>query len=202
MRTLKIYPTSINARFIDEAVSELRSGNIIIYPTDTVYALGCDALDPKAIEHLCRLKAIDPRRNTLSIVCADMSQAAEYARIDNRAYREIKEHTPGPFTFILPPAPTLPKAMKGRKEVGIRIPDNPIARELAAQLGNPLMTTSAEAPSLDPEELMNAESVARHYAHDAALAIDGGSCALTPSAIISLMDSSEPEILREGPVEY
>lgn len=202
MRTLKIYPTSINTRFIDEAVSELRSGNIIIYPTDTVYALGCDALDPKAIEHLCRLKSIDPRRNTLSIVCADMSQAAEYARIDNRAYREIKDHTPGPFTFILPPAPTLPKAMKGRKEVGIRIPDNPIARELAAQLGNPLMTTSAEAPSLDPEELMNAESVARHYAHDASLAVDGGSCALIPSAIISLMDSSSPEILREGPVEY
>ncbi len=202
MRTLKIYPTSINTRFIDEAVSELRNGNIIIYPTDTVYALGCNALDPKAIEHLCRLKNIDPRRNTLSIVCADMSQAAEYARIDNKAYREIKDHTPGPFTFILPPAPTLPKAMKGRKEVGIRIPDNPIARELASQLGNPLMTTSAEAPNLDPEELMDAESVARHYAHEASLAIDGGSCALTPSAIISLMDNSEPEILREGPAEY
>ncbi len=202
MRTLKIYPTSVNERFIDEAVDELRAGNIIIYPTDTMYALGCDALNQRAIERLCRLKGIDPRRNTLSIVCNGLAQASEYARIDNRAYRAIKDHIPGPFTFILPAASSLPKVMKGRKEVGIRIPDNAIAVALASALGNPVMTATAEAQDIEPDELMDAEAVAHRYAHDAALVIDGGSCRLTPSAIVSLIDSSSPEILREGPEEW
>ena len=149
MKTLKIYPTSINQRFIDEAVETMRDGDIIIYPTDTLYALGCDALNQRAIERLCHLKGIDTRRNTLSIVCADMSQAAGYARIDNRAFEVMKRHLPGPFTFILPPSHDLPKVFKGRKEVGIRIPDNPIARALAETLGHPIMTTSVAASPYD-----------------------------------------------------
>ena len=113
MKTLKIYPTSINQRFIDEAVDVMRDGGIIIYPTDTLYALGCDALNQRAIERLCHLKGIDPKRNTLAIVCSDLSQAAGSARIDNRAFEVMKRYLPGPFTFILPPSHDLPKVFKG-----------------------------------------------------------------------------------------
>ena len=139
MRTLKMYPTSINMQYVDMLVKALKDGDVIVIPTDTRYALACDALNNRAIERVCRLKNIDPKKHPLSIVCADLSQASEYARIDNRAFQIVKRNTPGPFTFILPPATTLPKVYKGRKEVGVRIPDNEIARALAAELGHPLL---------------------------------------------------------------
>ena len=150
MKILRVHPTSIDERAIADAVGALQRGEIIVYPTDSVYALGCDALNNRAIERLCRLKGINPERNMLSIVCDGLSQAATYAKIDNRAFAMLRQYLPGAVTFVLPAATTLPKVFKGRKQVGIRIPDSPVALRLAEALGNPLMTTSISvAPEIE-----------------------------------------------------
>lgn len=196
MKHLKFFGDSINTRYIDDAVRILREGGVVIYPTDTMYALGCDALNNKAIERLCRLKGINPDKQLLSIVCASLSQAAEYAKIDNRAFRLIKEYLPGPFTFILPAANSLPKVFKGRKSVGIRIPDNEIARALAEALGNPVLSTSVAIES--DEEPVSPDSLALTYQHDADLLIDAGEGRSDVSTIIDCLDSSAPGIVRQG----
>ena len=199
MKILKIYPTSINMRFVGEAVTALEDGEIIVYPTDTLYALGCDALNNRSIERLCHLKGINPQKENLSIVCADISQASEYARIDNRAFSILKRYLPGPYTFILPAATTLPKVFKGRKTVGVRIPDNDITRCLAETLGHPMLSTSVtgEAASMgEPEE------IALAYSEVAAVMVDGGTCAGLMSTVVDLTDSSSPEIVRQGAGEF
>lgn len=202
MKSLRIYPGNINSRFIDEAIEALEDGQLIIYPTDTLYALGCDATNQRAIEHVCRLKDIDPRRQHLAIMCADLSQAARFARIDNNAFDIMRRNLPGPFTFILPPASTLPKAFKGRKEVGIRIPDDDVARHLANAFGRPLLTSSLIVDEFDNEDYHLAMmEVADSFSSDVALIIDSGARQQIPSAIINLMDSSSPEIIREGPID-
>lgn len=202
MKSLRIYPGNINSRFIDEAIEALEDGQLIIYPTDTLYALGCDATNQRAIEHVCRLKDIDPRRQHLAIMCADLSQAARFARIDNNAFDVMRRNLPGPFTFILPPASTLPKAFKGRKEVGIRIPDDVVARHLANAFGRPLLTSSLIVDEFDNEDYHLAMmEVADSFSSDVALIIDSGARQQIPSAIINLMDSSSPEIIREGPID-
>lgn len=194
MKTLRMYSSSLNERYLDEAADVLSDGEIIIYPTDTLYALGCDATNNAAIERLCRVKGLDPRRQTLSIVCANLSMASEYARIDNEAFRILRTNLPGPFTFILPAATTLPKVFKGRRTVGIRIPDNPIACALADHIGHPLLSTSIpqEYPEADPEAL------ALEYEDIASLMIDGGDSDNTPSTVIDLTDSRNPILIREG----
>ncbi|WP_303037160.1 L-threonylcarbamoyladenylate synthase [Paramuribaculum intestinale] len=196
MKILKFYPGSVNERNIAEAVDIIRSGGIVIYPTDTLYALGCDALNNRAIERLCRIKGLDPARQMLSVVCEGLSQAAEYARIDNRAFRVLKEYLPGPFTFILPASTTLPKVFKGRKTVGVRIPDNDVARALAAGLGNPVLSASVEAAT--PEELALPEGLALIYANAADALLDNGEGRIEGSTIVDLSDSSAPEVIREG----
>lgn len=199
-----MYPTSINERYIDQAVEELRRGAVIIYPTDTRYAIGCDALNNRAVEAVCRLKGINPDKQRLSMVCADISQASEYARIDNDAFRVMRTNLPGPFTFILPASTRLSKAFKGRKEVGTRVPDNAIARCLAETLGNPLLSTTANWEDADPDDLANPEAIADRYGRESVitLMIDGGTApADLDSAVISLLDSRSPEILRPGPAE-
>lgn len=202
MKSLRIYPGNINSRFIDEAIDALEDGQLIIYPTDTLYAIGCDATNQRAIEHVCRLKDIDPRRQHLAIMCADMSQAARFARIDNNAFDIMRRNLPGPFTFILPPASALPKAFKGRKEVGIRIPDDDVARHLANAFGRPILTSSLIVDNFDNEDYHLAMmEVADSYSSDVALIIDSGARQEIPSAIINLMDSSSPEIIREGPID-
>ena len=149
---------------------------------------------------MCQIKNLNPQKNTLSIICADISQAAEYARIDNAAYQLLRQYTPGPFTFILPAATTLPKAFKGRRTVGIRIPDNAIARALCAELGNPLLTTSIPTTDEMTEEEITypAEIAMRAEQWQPDLLIDGGEGSATPSTIVDLTDSRSPEILRQG----
>lgn len=197
MKMLKIYPGSINSRFIDEAVEVIRDGGIVIYPTDTLYALGCDALNNKAVEKLCRLKGINPDKQQLSVVCASLSQAAEYAKIDNRAFAYLKEYLPGPFTFILPASSALPKVFKGRKTVGIRIPDNPITLALTEAVGGPLLSTSVAVDS-DIYNNVDPEAIAVAYNNMADLIIDGGESIAEGSTVVSLLDSASPEIIREG----
>lgn len=196
MKTLQVFPTSPNPRHIEAAARAISGGDIIIYPTDSLYALGADALSARAIERLCAVKGISPDKQLLSVVCADISQAAEYARIDNRAFSLLRRHLPGPVTFILPAASALPKPFKGRRTVGIRIPANPIARAIAAEVGHPIITSSVEVDPSDPGLSTDAEALARRYSASAALAIDGGEGGLTPTAIVDLTDSASPAVVR------
>lgn len=199
MKTLRIYPTSINDQFLDEAAEALRDGAIVIYPTDSFYALGCDALNNRAIETLCKFKGIDPRKEALSIVASDLSMASEYARIDNEAFRILRVNLPGPFTFLLPSATTLPKVFKGRHTVGIRIPDSPIATALAERLGHPMLSTTLTDD--DGEGVLSPLSVPARAAAAAAVLIDGGDTPGSPTAVIDITDSRNPVELREGPRE-
>lgn len=201
MKNYKMYASSINERYVDEIIGLLRRGDTIIYPTDSLYAIGCDALNNRAVEKVCRLKDINPAKQRLAIVCNDISQASEYARIDNEAFRIIRANTPGPFTFILPASTRLSKAFKGRKEVGVRIPDNDIARQIAMALGNPLLTTSAEWNDASDEELCSPSDISLKYDGNVDVFIDGGEGNHLPSCVIDLTDSSSPEIIREGAME-
>lgn len=183
---------SVDQRVIDRAADALRRGEMVIYPTDSHPALAVDSLNSTAIAALCRAKGVNPDKHTLTLVCDSIATAAQYARIDNKAFAILKRNTPGAFTFILPPSQSLPKVYKGRKEVGIRIPDNEISRALAAELGHPIL--SGSLGDVDPMDYQNIASIQ---------IIDAASEYSEPksSAIISLMDSSSPEILREGPCE-
>lgn len=195
MKTLTVFPDNINQRYISEAVKAASEGELIAFPTDTFYAIGCDALNNNAIEALCRIKGIDPRKEALSIVCNDISQASEYARIDNNAFRILKTHLPGPFTFILPASTTLPKVFKGRKEVGIRIPSNNVARAIALELGHPVLSTTAVA---DEEPIADAGTAELSLESVVSVLLESGECPGSPSTVVSLIDSSNPEILRQG----
>ncbi|MBD5174949.1 MAG: threonylcarbamoyl-AMP synthase [Bacteroidales bacterium] len=198
MKILKLYSDNPNQNYIDEAVEALRAGEIVIYPTDTLYALGCDALNNRAIERLCRIKGINPDKNLLSVVCDELSQVAEYARVDNRAFRLLKEYLPGPFTFVLPASTTLPKVFKGRKTVGVRIPDNNIARALARALGHPVLSSSVELE--DEYETPDGEALGLRYEGqpEVSIILDGGEGGFTPSTVVDCTDSSAPEIIRQG----
>lgn len=195
MQRLTIFPSSINTHYIERAVEAIRDGGVIIYPTDTLYAMGCDALSQKAVERLCAAKGINPAKQMLSVICSDLSMAALYARIDNRAFQILKRNTPGPFTFVLPAAPTLPKAFKGRKTVGIRIPDNEIARAITEMLGHPVLSASIAS---DGDEIITPDQLELIPALDAELLIDGGDSDNLPSTVVDLTDSSSPEIIRQG----
>ena len=197
-----MYPTSINEKYVDTIVNALKDGNIIIIPTDTLYAIACDALNNRAIERICKIKDIDPNKNTLSIVCSDISQASDYAKIDNKAFKVLKDYLPGPYTFILPASTSLPKVFKGRKTVGVRIPDNPIAGALAAALGNPLMTTSIDVDADAPFESVMPDSIAMRYGDSVDIIIDAGEGEIVPSTVVDITDSSQPEVLREGKGEW
>lgn len=199
MQTLRIYPSSVNDRFIERAADILRRGGVMIFPTDTLYAIGCSALSTPAIDKVCRLKRLNPLKNTLSIICSDISQASEYARIDNKAFALLRAHTPCPYTFILPASQKLPKAFKGRHTVGVRIPDNPISRRLAEELGAPILTTSIPSEGLSDDEITHpAEITLRFESSGADLMIDGGQGSAIPSTVVDITDSSSPEVIRQG----
>ena len=197
MEKIKIYNNTISGKQLDRVVEILKEGGIIVLPTDTLYAVACDALNPKAIEKVCRLKGINPERTNLSILCSDISMVSDYARFDNYAFKLMKDNTPGPFTFLFKAASSLPKAFKGRKIVGIRIPDNEADRTIVESLGNPLLSTSITYE--DEDFGINPELIAEAYEDKVDMVIEGEDGKLTPSAIIDCTDQ-EPEIIREGPL--
>ncbi|MDE7411057.1 MAG: threonylcarbamoyl-AMP synthase [Paramuribaculum sp.] len=202
MKTLRFYPTSINQRYLEDVTQALERGEIVLCPTDSVYALVCDATNQQAIERLCAFKGLNPAKQSLSILCSDLSQASRYARIDNKAFRLLRDNTPGPVTFILPAATTLPKAFKGRKTVGVRIPDNAVTIAIAEALGRPLLTTSAVTPDEDGVVPVMAEEVLSLYEKsDVAVMINAGETSGTLSAVVDITDSSSPELIRSGAVE-
>ena len=202
MKILKIYDNNINERHIQDAVEALREGHIVIYPTDSVYGLAADALNKKAVEKLCRLKGLDPDKNLLSIVCSDLSQASEYVRINNAAFSVLKNYLPGAYTFVLPSSTRLPKIFKSRKTIGLRIPDNNIARALAESLGNPLLTGSVDIDEAEPEAATEPENLALTYANDVAVVIDGGHGGTINSTLVDITDPSDPVVLREGVADF
>lgn len=200
METLKFYGGSVDSRNIAAAVKILQDGGIVIFPTDTLYALGCDALNNRAVERLCSVKGLNPEKNLLSIVCDGISMASEYARIDNKAFRILKDNLPGAYTFILPSSTRLPRAFKGRKSVGVRVPDNDVALELARALGHPLLTTSVEID--DEAEVVEPASIAMHYDGRADIILDNGTGGTVPSTIVDITDAASPEVVRQGAAPF
>lgn len=184
-------------QYVDTLVEALRDGAVIVIPTDTRYALACDALNNKAIEKVCRLKGINPAKHPLSIVCCDISQASDYAMIDNKAFKTLRDTLPGRYTYILPSSPRLPKAFKGRREVGLRIPANEIARTLARELGNPLMTTTVAWDGADDDDTLMPVSIAQALNGQVEYTVDDGDSDGSLSTVIDLTDSSNPIVVRE-----
>lgn len=195
MKIIKIWGDELGERQLNETVKELKDGRTIIAPTDTLYAIMCDALSQKAVEAVCRLKSINPDKTNLSIICSDISMAAEYASISNSTFKLLKELTPGPYTFLCKTAHSLPAAFKRRKIVGIRIPDFKACRQLAEAMGNPLLTTSIQYD--DEDYGINPLLIEEAYDNRVDTIIEGPDGSLTPSTILDCT-GSEVEVVREG----
>lgn len=195
MKVLQIIEDNINSRHIEDIVNVLRDGGIIVYPTDTVYAIGCDALNNQAIERICSLKSMKSAKTNLSIICSDISEVAQYAKFDNVQFRLMKNNLPGPFTFIFQAMSKLPKAFKGRRTVGIRIPQNKIAIAIERELGRPILTTSV--PGKDDDYRCEPELIAEALGGSVDIVVDSGRGGLIPSTVVDCT-GSEPEIVRQG----
>lgn len=195
---LKLYNKDNNSNDIQRIVDILNDGGIIIYPTDTMYAIGCHALKERPIERICKLKKLDPRKHNLSIICYDLSNISEYARVSNATFKLMKRNLPGPFTFILNADSRLPKIFRNRKEVGIRVPDNSIIREICRSLDAPILTTTLPYDEKeDIEYVTDPELIDEKFGSEVDLVIDGGIGGIEPSTVIDCCDD-EPEIIRQG----
>ena len=194
---IRIYNENPNPREIEKVVAVLRDGGIVVYPTDTLYGIGCDALNVRAVEKICEMKGINPQKSNLSIICNDLSIISEYAKVSTPVFKLMKRYLPGPFTFILPTTSTLPKIYKKKKTVGIRFPDNNIIREIVAQLGNPVLSTSVIDELEEPEYSTNPELIHEKWESFADLVIDGGIGGIEPSTVVDCSDN-EPVIIRQG----
>lgn len=194
---IKLYNENPNQKEIDKIVDILLDGGLVIYPTDTVYAMGCDALNVRAVEKICKLKGINPEKNNLSIICQDLSNISEYAKVDNTTFKVMKKNLPGPFTFILNTTSSLPKIYKNKKTVGIRVPDNPIIHEIVRSLGNPILTTSVKDDDEVIEYTTDPELIYEKYKNLVDIVIDGGYGGIEGSTIVDCTEG-EPEIIRQG----
>ena len=194
---IKLYEENPNTRVIQKIANALREGGLIIYPTDTVYAIGCDIFHARAVEKICKLKEEDPRKANLSFICPDLSQVSEYAKVDTPTFKLIKRNTPGPFTFILNGSSKLPKLFKQKSTVGIRIPDNAITEAIARELGNPLMSMTLHDVDDQVEYTTDPELIDERYGSTVDLVIDGGIGGIIQSTIV---DCTQEEILivRQG----
>jgi tRNA threonylcarbamoyl adenosine modification protein (Sua5/YciO/YrdC/YwlC family) len=195
---LKIYEDNPNPEQIRKVVEVLNNGGIIIFPTDTVYAFGCDIFNTRAVETIVRLKNKDARKPNLSFVCHEMSQISEYAKMDDAAFKLMKKNLPGPFTFLLRGNNRLPKLFKNKKEVGIRIPDNNIAISIVRELGNPLMVSSVFRDEDVPEYATDPELINEKFGSQVDLIIDGGMGGIEPSTVVDCTESGEYVIVRQG----
>ena len=193
----QVHPDNPQQRLLRQAATIIEQGGVVIYPTDSGYALGCHLEDKQAIERIRRIRQL-PEKHNFTLVCRDLSELASYARVDNVAYRLIKNHTPGPYTFILTATNEVPRRLKHpkKKTIGIRVPDNTITQSLLETLGEPLMSVTLilpgeESPMLDPYEMRSL------LEHQVDLIIDGGYCGMEPTSIIDLTDEV-PEVMRAG----
>ncbi len=196
---IKIYPENPNPRAIEQVVEVLRKGGLIIYPTDTVYGLGCDITNQKAIEAICRIRNIKPEKANFSFICYDLSHISDYIKpIDNTTFRVLKKALPGPFTFIFNANHNVPKLLSSNKKtVGIRVPDNNIAREIVKALGNPIVSTSIKDDDEIIEYSTDPELIHEKYENTVDMVIDGGYGENVPSTVVDCTNG-EFEIIREG----
>lgn len=198
---LHIHPEHPAQRQINTVADCLREGGIIIYPTDTVYGLGCDIFQQKAVERICLIKQVDPVKAQLSFVCADLSDLSKYTRsISTPLYRILKAHIPGPFTFILPASKDVPKILKSKKNtIGLRVPDHPVARAIIATLGHPILSSSL--PGTLVEEYTDPDYIFDRFGKQVDIVIDGGPGGMEYSTIVDLT-GEEPVVLRQGLGEF
>lgn len=196
---IKLFNENPNARDILKVVEVLQQGGIIIYPTDTVYGLGCDITNTKAVEKVARIKGINIEKSNFSFICSDLGHLSIYARpISNHVFKIIKKNIPGPFTFILEASSNVPKYFKGKKKtVGIRVPDNNIIREIVRELGNPILSTSIHDDDEIIEYTTDPELIYEKFKDITDLLVDGGFGELVPSTVVDFT-SSEPVIIRQG----
>jgi tRNA threonylcarbamoyl adenosine modification protein (Sua5/YciO/YrdC/YwlC family) len=198
-KVLKIYESDPDPFKIDEVVRCLKDGGIVIYPTDTVYAMGCDIYQNRAVEKLSALKGIKVKNNNFSIVCSDLGNIADYARVSNKAFKVMKKAFPGPFTFILPATNKLPKILQSkRKNIGIRVPDHPIPKAIVEALGNAIITTSLKDKLDDLLEYPNdIDVIIDQNENKADLIIDGGWSGVSASTVVDAT-TDEFEVIRQG----
>ena len=196
-RVLQIHPANPQPRLIARAVEQLREGAVIVYPTDSSYALGCQLGDKAAAERIRHIRQTD-RHHNFTLVCRDLSEIATYAKVDNQRFRLLKATTPGPFTFILQATHEVPRRLQHhrRKTIGIRIPDNAIVRALLAELGEPIMSCTLILPG-DDWPLSDPEEIEERLAHEVDLMIDGGPGQHEPTAVLDLTGEA-PQLIREG----
>lgn len=194
---VKLYDENPNPKEVDKIIKILRDGGIIIYPTDTVYAIGCDALNARAVEKVCQIKGLNPQKAQLSIICYDLSNISEYAKVNNDTFKLMKRNLPGAFTFILNITSSLPKLYKNRKTIGIRVPDNNIIRTLVRELGSPIMTTSVKDDDEVIEYTTDPELIHEKYEKLVDLVIDGGFGNIDASTVVDC-SGDEIEIVRQG----
>lgn len=195
---IKIYPENPNEKEIAKVVKALKDGGLIIYPTDTVYGLGCDITNTKALERIAKIKGVKLEKANFSFVCSDLSHISDYIKqIDTSTFKILKRALPGPYTFILPGNNNLPKEFKKRTTVGIRVPDNTIAIEIVKRLGNPIVSTSIHDDDEILEYSTDPELIFEKWQNIVDVVIDGGYGDNHASTIIDL-SGDEPEVIREG----
>jgi tRNA threonylcarbamoyl adenosine modification protein (Sua5/YciO/YrdC/YwlC family) len=198
---LKLHPDDPQPRLIKQVVQSLQQGGIIIYPTDTIYGLGCDINHPKAVERICRIKQVEPHKAQLSFICRNLSHLSDYTKsIDTPLYRMLKHYLPGPYTFILPASKQVPKILQNKKStIGLRVPDNHICQHILEELGNPLL--SASLPGDMVEEYTDPEVMYEKFGSAVDLVIDGGIGGIEPSTIVDCT-GNEWTITRQGAGEW
>lgn len=198
---LKIHAENPQPRLIKQVTECLKEGGIIVYPTDTIYGLGCDILQPKAVERICKIKNIDPQKAQLSFICSDLSHLSEYTKsIDTPLYRILKRYLPGPYTFILPSSKLVPKILQSKKNtIGLRVPDNVICQHILEAMGNPILSTSL--PGEMVEDYCDPEIIYEKFKHLVDFVIDGGPGGMIPSTIVDCT-SDEWTVTRQGLGEW
>ncbi|MEI9807292.1 MAG: L-threonylcarbamoyladenylate synthase [Bacteroidota bacterium] len=198
---LHIHPDDPQPRQIKTVVETIRQGGVVIYPTDTIYGLGCDIFQQKAIERICRIKKVDPRKAQLSFICSDLSHLSDYAKqLSTATYRLLKENLPGPYTFILPASKMVPRILQSKKDtIGLRIPDNNIASAIVRELGNPIL--SASLPGELIEDYTDPEIMYENFRNEVDIVIDGGIGGTVPSTVIDCT-GDEYKVIRMGAGEW
>jgi len=198
---LHLHPDNPQPRNIKTIVECLLDGGVIVYPTDTIYGLGCDIFQHKAIERICLIKHVDPAKAQLSFICYDLSDLSNYTKsISTPLYRMLKTYLPGPYTFILPASKQVPRILKSRKDtIGLRVPDNVIARSLIKEVGHPILSSSL--PGEMVEEYTDPEMIHDKFGHVVDIVVDGGIGGIIPSTIVDCT-GDQPQVLRRGLGEW
>lgn len=194
---LEIHPKDPQPRLIRQAVDIIRGGGIVVYPTDSCYALGCHIGDKDAMERIARIRQTD-KHHHFTLICRDLSEIAKYARVSNQHYRTLKAFTPGPYTFLLPATRETPKRLQNpkRRTIGIRVPDHPVPRLLLQELAEPLMSSTLLMPG-DSDPMTDAQEIQERLFNQVDAVIDGGNCGLEPTSVIDL-EGDAPVIARRG----